>query len=1009
MYNGYEVRTEGDAFMVAFQEPHDAVNWGMSCQLALMELDWPEETFNHPDSAIEKDENGKVIFRGYRVRMGMHTGTPRCELDPVTGRMGYFGKMVARTGRVEGLTYGAQINLSSATWMALEKDKLLPYTSSTVGTFDMEGLDMKDTITMILPKELETRKFPPPKGQSNLARSDDVEPPVGTVTLCNTDVQGSTTQWEMHPDVMQPGLVMHNNLMRKLIRDYKGYEIRTEGDAFFVAFATATNAVNWAITAQEELMKLPWPERLYDHPDSAIEKKENQEEDLFRGMRVRIGIHTGTPLAEPDPRTGRMDYLGPTVRNTSQVEHASHGGQIVVSEDVMNALQESSAEVKLHASKSMGKFIFGNQEVKELFQILPKSLEERTFKATPIAHLRAAPMGRVTIVYTDVQGSTTQWEMHPSVMERSLEIHNVIMRKRIDDFGGYEVKTEGDAFMVAFFTATDAVKWALAVQTDLLRADWPEETYMHPDATIEYLEVGGKKTLIYRGLRVRIGMHTGEPRAEPDPITERMDYFGKAVNIAAGVEGATTGGQILMTGETFNDVEPHLVDLGNPSVRVVGEFNIKGASGKARLVEMLPIVLSKRHFADPLQKPEETKTMSNISNQLSSLQTKNDELQSSLNKIEQSIEESSKNLSSLKSTLLADQLGDLPPELQELIKIIQNQAELQEKLADALRQQQNIKISIRDIEKTMSTMAAKVADSFAAKARVENDLALWEKKKQLMADQEAALAKELEDMQASMKGQRYLTEMLQKCRDYAELTKKERSEAEELRQKISSLGDFVSEEDEAKVLGDLRKQDEKLSAERKELRRQLKHVEKEIEEVSSRVAELEAKPVDEAAVLQHLQKLERIKLHQEAKISIMEDQIEEIEGALNAKRNAPDALNDFAVSKIGPTFFTVKWKPPKSASKITSYAIYLREYTHDEYKLFDYISGKFVKIGDGKSVPGDETKITIEHLEPEKTYELKMRASNDFGWGPRSIRSLKFTTLRQGAQAQKQRKQSITQ
>lgn len=54
----------------------------------------------HPDAAIEyyEDDNGDeteiLLYRGLRIRIGIHTGTPRCDTDPITGRMDYFGPMV---------------------------------------------------------------------------------------------------------------------------------------------------------------------------------------------------------------------------------------------------------------------------------------------------------------------------------------------------------------------------------------------------------------------------------------------------------------------------------------------------------------------------------------------------------------------------------------------------------------------------------------------------------------------------------------------------------------------------------------------------------------------------------------------------------------------------------------------------------------------------------------------------------------------------------------------------
>jgi hypothetical protein len=80
--------------------------------------------------------------------------------------------------------------------------------------------------------------------------------------------------------------------------------------------------------------------------------------------------------------------------------------------------------------------------------------------------------------------------------------------------------------MVAFQRPLDAVKWGLNVQVpfstfgsshlsdriwfqlDLLRAEWPDALYRHPDSAIQYAK--DKKTVLYRGMRVRMGMHTGK-------------------------------------------------------------------------------------------------------------------------------------------------------------------------------------------------------------------------------------------------------------------------------------------------------------------------------------------------------------------------------------------------------------------------------------------------------------------------------------------------------------------
>jgi class 3 adenylate cyclase len=89
------------------------------------------------------------------------------------------------------------------------------------------------------------------------------------------------------------------------------------------------------------------------------------------------------------------------------------------------------------------------------------------------------PTGIVTIAFSDVQCSTYQWEKFPHLMSEAMEIHNNIMRSNLKVTGGYEVKTEGDSFMVAFHSPVSAVWWCLFVQEGLLHAQWPRKIMDH--------------------------------------------------------------------------------------------------------------------------------------------------------------------------------------------------------------------------------------------------------------------------------------------------------------------------------------------------------------------------------------------------------------------------------------------------------------------------------------------------------------------------------------------------
>lgn len=130
------------------------------------------------------------------------------------------------------------------------------------------------------------------------------------------------------------------------------------------------------------------------------------------------------------------------------------------------------------------------------------------------------PQGDVTIVYTDVQGSTMFWEACPSDMKKATDIHDHIMRQCYTNHQGYEISTEGDSFNLAFQHPADALAFALQAQLKLYKADWPEGILKHPDGKDE-------PALKFRGFRVRFGIHHGPTTCRVHEMTGRITYSGE--------------------------------------------------------------------------------------------------------------------------------------------------------------------------------------------------------------------------------------------------------------------------------------------------------------------------------------------------------------------------------------------------------------------------------------------------------------------------------------------------
>ena len=123
---------------------------------------------------------------------------------------------------------------------------------------------------------------------------------------------------------------------------------------------------------------------------------------------------------------------------------------------------------------------------------------------------------------------------------------------------GYEMEGEDGSFVCAFGCALNALKFSMDLQPYLMDVDWSDELLALPMAD-EQFTTGG--SLVFRGLRVKIGMCTGKAaRVQVSQRTGRVEYFGPLLNHAARVAIAGNGGQVILC-VVFSVVETHASDL----------------------------------------------------------------------------------------------------------------------------------------------------------------------------------------------------------------------------------------------------------------------------------------------------------------------------------------------------------------------------------------------------------------------------------------------------------------
>ena len=139
------------------------------------------------------------------------------------------------------------------------------------------------------------------------------ELPTGTVTLLFTDIEGSTRLLQQVGHRYDDILTECRQLLRAAFHRWNGYEVDTQGDAFFVIFARATDAVSAAVEMQRALAAHTWPEGAIVH--------------------IRMGLHTG------EPQRSAEGYVGLDVHETARIMSAGHGGQVLLSQTTRDLVE----------------------------------------------------------------------------------------------------------------------------------------------------------------------------------------------------------------------------------------------------------------------------------------------------------------------------------------------------------------------------------------------------------------------------------------------------------------------------------------------------------------------------------------------------------------------------------------------------------------------------------------------------------------------------------------------
>ena len=155
-----------------------------------------------------------------------------------------------------------------------------------------------------------------------------------------TDIEASTSLWETQPVAMEKAVDEHHKLMRDLIHDHNGYEVKTIGDSFMVVFKSLTDAVTMALRLQVELLRATTDGLSVD--PTRCEASGPSHLWNNSAVRVRVGVHWCTDAAPKfDVVYKRYDYYGNDVNVASRVQDAACGGQVLCTAATLTALKSN--------------------------------------------------------------------------------------------------------------------------------------------------------------------------------------------------------------------------------------------------------------------------------------------------------------------------------------------------------------------------------------------------------------------------------------------------------------------------------------------------------------------------------------------------------------------------------------------------------------------------------------------------------------------------------------------
>jgi class 3 adenylate cyclase len=272
-----------------------------------------------------------------------------------------------------------------------------------------------------------------------------VERPQGTVTFLFTDIVGSTELVRRLGERYADLLGDHRQLLRAVFSEHGGWEIDTQGDAFFVAFDRVKDSVLAAAAVQRSLAAHNWPSEPV--------------------LKIRIGLHT------TEPHLWEEGYTGVGVHRANRICAVGHGGQVLLSRSTAGLAADE--EIEGIGLLDLGEHrLKGLEDPERIFQLVIDELEN---DFPPLDTIEGAGLATetVTVLSTDLRGATRHLhELPPEQFRALLADYHRTLQRALSDSGGRGVFSFADTTGAVYRSARRAVEGAANLQLTVSEHLW---------------------------------------------------------------------------------------------------------------------------------------------------------------------------------------------------------------------------------------------------------------------------------------------------------------------------------------------------------------------------------------------------------------------------------------------------------------------------------------------------------------------------------------------------------